>query len=108
MKMTMVTIQTNLEWRAKRSRSSNRWIGECQALNLSMEAETLDELHSLIPETIHLLMADLLGDNELDQYLREKGWQAVGVPARSDEDVEFNVPWYLVAEGARDTQRRAY
>ena len=61
-----------------------------------MEADSLDELHGLIPETIHLLMVDLLEDNELDRYLRDKGWQAVGVPASGDGDVEFDVPWYLV------------
>ena len=103
-----VQIQTKVEWRAQRSGSTNRWIGVCEALNLSTEAESLDGLHSLIPETIHLLMVDLLADNELDQYLRDKGWRAVGVPSAPDGDVEFDVPWYLVAEGARDSQRRRY
>jgi hypothetical protein len=103
-----ITIQTQVEWRAKRSATSERWIGECEALNLSMEADTLDELHGLIPETIHLLMVDLLEDNELDRYLKEKGWRAIGIPAKPDGDIEFDVPWYLVAEGARGSQRRAY
>jgi hypothetical protein len=103
-----VTVQAKVEWRARRSSTSARWIGECEPLNLSMEADSLDELHSLIPEAIHLLMVDLFEDNELDRYLRERGWHAVGMPAGPDGDVEFDVPWYLVAEGARDSQRRGY
>ena len=97
-----------MEWRAQRSPTSNRWIAVCDALNLSMEADSLDELHSLIPETIHLLMTDLLEDNELDQYLKDKGWQATGVPPLPERDVSFEVPWYLVAEGARGSQRGAH
>lgn len=103
-----VIIHTNVEWRARRGATGKRWIGVCEALNLSMEADTLDELHGLIPETIHLLMTDLLEDNELDRYLRDKGWQAVGIPTQPEGDIEFEVPWYLVAEGARDPQRRAH
>lgn len=106
--MAIVTIKANVEWHAKRSPTSDRWIGNCHALNLSMEADTLDELHSLIPETIHLLMTDLFAEDELDQYLRAKGWHAVNMPTRTDGDVEFDVPWFLVAEGTRDSQRSAH
>ena len=104
-----VTIEANLQWRAKRSTAGNRWIGVCEELNLAMEADSLDELHSLIPESIHLLMIDLLEDNELDQYLRDRGWRSTGVPAHKHAgDVEFDVPWSLIAEGARDLERRAH
>jgi hypothetical protein len=73
-----------------------------------MEADSLDELHGVIPEAIHLLMIDLLEDNELDKYLRERGWQALNMPSRPDGDVQFDVPWQLIAEGARGTERRAH
>lgn len=55
------------------------------------------------------MMIDLLVDNEIDQYLREKGWQAANLPARPDGDVEFHVPFELIAEEARlDSARRAH
>ena len=58
---------------------------------------------------MHLLMIDLYEDNEIDQYLRERGWQALNLPARPDGNVEFNVPFELIAEEARrDTARRAH
>lgn len=103
-----VTIKADLAWQASQSLTSKRWIGVCDELNLAMEAESLDELYTLIPETMHLLMVDLLVDNELERYLRDKGWQAQNMPSSPNErDVEFDVPWQLIAEGARGTERRA-
>jgi hypothetical protein len=103
-----VTIQANVPWRVYQS-ESKRLIGVCDALNLVLEADSDDELRSLIPEALHLLMLDLFADNELDQYLREKGWQALNLPARPDGDIQFDVPWHIIAEGARrDSQRRAH
>src|SRR6266508_1294623 len=97
-----VNIEAKVRWRAFRSPTSKRWIGVCDELNLSTEADSLDELHSLIPECIHLLMIDLLEDNELEQYLRDKGWRATNLPTRRPRGaIEFDVPWQLIAEGAR-------
>jgi hypothetical protein len=104
----IVAIEANIVWQAKRSEMSRRWIGVCDALNLSMEAESLDELHSVIPEAIHLLMVDLLEDNELDQYLRDRHWTASGVPQQTHGDVKFDVPWELIVEGARGSERCAH
>ena len=101
-----IQLKGNLEWKATQSKTSRRWIGVCEPLNLAMEAESLDELHSVISESIHALMQDLLSDNELDAFLRERGWSAT-FPAKVDpESVEFAVPWQLVAEGNRGSERR--
>jgi hypothetical protein len=104
-----VFINATLAWRAKQSTTSRRWIGICDALNLAMEADSLDELHGLIPESIHLLMIDLLQDNELDAFLRARGWQASNLPDPTEDDVQFEVPWELIAEGVRGGgERRAH
>jgi hypothetical protein len=69
-----------------------------------MEADSIDELHSLIPEAIHLLMVDLVEDNELDEFLQDRGWTA-----RRDEDgadFEVDVPWMLAVAGDADGQPR--
>jgi hypothetical protein len=110
--MTTVTIQTTqaqIQWLAHRSTTSKRWIGECQPMGLIMEADSLDELHSVIDEAMQLLLLDLLRDNELDQFLREHGWRAQDVPMEArPEDVKFSVPWELIAEGTRDSERRTH
>ncbi len=105
--MIKVTINTSVPWRVAQSTTTRHIVGVCDPLNLCLEADSEAELHSLIPEAIHLLMKDLFEDNELDKFLRDKGWQAVGLPARPDSDVQFDVPWHIIAEGARrDTERR--
>jgi hypothetical protein len=96
-------------WKWRRSSTSTRYIAVCDALNLCLEADSEEELKSLIPEAMHLLMIDLLADNEIDEYLREKGWQALNLPQQPENDVEFHVPFELIAEEARrDTARRAH
>ena len=79
-------------------------------MNLVVEAESLDELYSVIDEAIQLMLVDLLRDNELEQFLREHGWHARNVPLRvKPENVKFDVPWELIAEGAKnDSERRPH
>jgi predicted RNase H-like HicB family nuclease len=103
-----VEIQANVMWRAIKSNTSSRHIAVCDELNLCLEGKDEEELRSLIPEAMQLLMIDLLADNEIDAYLRERGWQAVNLPQRMNGNVEFNVPFELIAEDARlDSTRRA-
>jgi hypothetical protein len=77
-------------------------------MNLCLEASSLDELHGLIHESMHLLFFDLLSDNELVPFLKERGWRAVNLPAQPESDLEFDVPWELiVAGGASDSQGKS-
>src|SRR5262245_12205200 len=100
--VVQIVGRAQVQWRAQRQ-SSGRWSAVCQPMNLGTEADSLDELHSVINEAMQLLLVDLLKDNELEAFLREHGWQA-RVPAGVDPSaVEFNVPWQLVADGSRDS-----
>ncbi len=100
----------NIAWKVFQSPTSRRWIAVCDVLNLCLEGDSENELRSLIPEAIHLLMTDLLVDRELDQFLREQGWHALNLPAYPRGNIKFDVPWHIVAEGARqrDSERRAH
>jgi hypothetical protein len=60
--------------------ASGHWIAVCDPMNLALEANSLDELYSVINEGVHFLFQDLVKNNELDEYLRERGWQASGMP----------------------------
>ena len=108
--MSIIAIQVNgqVQWFARYSPSSRRWIGVCDPMRLTLEAETLDELHGVIEEGIQLMLRDLLEDNELEAYLREMGWSAAPIPhGQLPHNIEFDVPWQLVAERARDIARSA-
>jgi hypothetical protein len=99
--------QAKVQWRTTKSTASKRFVGVCDPMNLSIEANSLDELYSMIPETIHLLMRDLLDDNEIEPFLREIGWQFPGELPKATEDVRIQVPWELIVSGEMgDTARR--
>jgi hypothetical protein len=88
--------------------TSGHWIAVCDPMNLALEADSLDELYSVINEGVHLLFRDLLKDNELDQYLRERGWHAAGMPEGPvGDDIEFRVPWQMLVGAPNDIARSA-
>lgn len=104
--MTIIRVDTNLHWRAERGVQSGHWIGFCDALGITTEADSLDELHTLIPEAIHILMIDLVEDGELDGFLADRGWDSS--QESIDGDFEVRVPWYLVANGTNGQPRQAH
>lgn len=102
-----VSIQAKVAWQVSQS-APNRWVAVCEELKVATEGCSLDEIHSLIPETIGLLFGDLLISNELDSYLRQKGWQTA-TPLPSDaRDVEFDLPFQMITEGGRDFEHRPH
>lgn len=108
-KIERIEGKAQVQWRAQRNPASGRWIGICEAMNLVTEADSENELRSLIDETMQLLLGDLLRDNELEQFLSERGWRIRKPPAETDPaEVKFKMPWQLVREGQRDTQRRTH
>jgi hypothetical protein len=75
-----------------------------------MEAATLDELYGVINESVMLLMHDLLADNELETFFRQRGWQFSGLPAAPDpKDIEFALPPIeLIMQNMHGSERRAH
>ena len=105
----VIHVQSKLQWTAIVTESSGTWIAECEPLGLVVEGSTLDELHSLIEEACSLLFLDLFEDNELEMFLRRRGWEAHDLPSENVDDLEFSVPWELVADGPyRGSQRRTH
>ena len=106
-----IKIQANVIWRAKQSSTSKRWIGVCEMMNLALEADSVDELRSLINETMHVLFVDLVIDDELTEFLHARRWcNRCGAPEKAQaENVAFDVPWeLLVAGNARNSQHKAH
>lgn len=105
-----IKIDAKVAWLAKQTSSApERWMGVCEMLNIATEAESLDELHSLIPESIHLLITDLLEEDELDAFLREKGWRHTSdAPGGAPEDTIVSLPWQMIVEGNGDLERSAH
>ena len=109
MKTITIEVESTLHWTAVHT-ESGVWVAECEALGLTMEGDSLDDLHGVIGEACGTLFADLIEDDELDEFLRSRGWRASGLPdAPAGQEVEFEVPWRLVTPGgSHGTARRPH
>lgn len=102
-------IEGNVEWRYRFVEDANRWIGVCDTLDIVMEAESKEELHSVIPETLNLLFAHLIADNEFEALLRTHGWSASGKPAPVEtDDLEVVIPTNIIPEISDGSPRHAH
>lgn len=105
--MTLVRIQANLQWGVVHG-TGGAWIGICDPLKLTVQAQTWAELMEDIGLTLDAMLNDLLAANELPQFLRDHGWQPVGtIPARPEE-VRFDVPFFPAMMGANGPQGTVY
>lgn len=68
-------VNAQVSWRARRDPASDRWVGICDALRLTAEGETWDELLSVSSEILSALLTDLLEEGELDRFLTDMKWQ---------------------------------
>ena len=90
--MAVMHIDAEIPWRIDRA-DGERWVGICDPLGLTVESETWAELMEDIALTLDAMLNDLLSSNELDQFLRERGWTAHGTMRDSAEAVRFDVPF---------------
>ena len=101
MKNYQVNVRAQLVWEFRKTRAG-AMLGVCDALALTLQAETAEELRSMIDESLHYFFLDHFEEGTLDAFLRRRGWESdQALPARHDvmpEDLlRFNVPW-IVAE----------
>lgn len=106
----IIHVQGRFPWLVRRPSADRRWIAVCDPLNLAMEADTLDELYSVIHEALHLLMRDLLADNEIESFFRQRGWEISDIPqSNSADDVQFALPPIeLIMQNVHGSERRAH
>lgn len=101
-----VRVRSALSWQC--TPSQGNWVAVNDPLKLTVQGETWGDLMQNIADTLSLLLLDLLSENELDTFLRENGWQAMGqIPARPD-GVRFDVPFVPAMTGMDDSSRNLY
>lgn len=95
-------LKAQIAWRAMRDRKTQAWVGICDALKLTVEADTWSDLQQTIDEVQQALFSDLLTEGELERFLRDHGWSPVGpLPQRSEhERVRFDMPWALMRDAS--------
>lgn len=101
-----IEVTTHVQWQVERG-PSRHYVATCPALGLVMEDPTFEGLEASIEESVQLLMRDLLESNELESFLRQRGWRAMPQPPVHDgpNDVQFDVPYELLVRASRDSAR---
>lgn len=100
---TVVHINANLLWRFCRSREGS-YIGVCDPLKITLQADTFAELTEEINISLDALLRDVLGDGELEKFLRDQGWSVIGPFPHRPDDVKFDVPFSIEAAGNNGQQ----
>lgn len=101
----VIQVQANIEWRFFRARGGN-WIAICDPLGLTVQADTYASLMDTIAETLNGMLHDLVVSNELERFLRDRGWQSSSIPPQS-EGVWFDVP-FVTRTSDRDREAVLY
>jgi hypothetical protein len=92
--VTLVRVNANVPWQTKQAKSGN-WVAVCEPLKLTVQSETYADLMEDIGLTLDALLRDLVETDELNQFLREHGWQLMGaVPATKLKNARFDVPFH--------------
>jgi len=102
--VTTVQVQANLQWQCFRAKGGH-WVGVCDPLKLTVQADTWAELMEDIGHTLDAMLQDLLGSNDLDRFMRDHGWKTLNsIPSHSSNDVRFDVPFIPALMGEHGSQ----
>ena len=68
-------IEGKMHWRAAQDPESGYWVATCDMLGLNAGGETFEKLQECMAEVMEFLFVDLHEDGDLDEFLKEHGWE---------------------------------
>jgi len=86
------------------------WVGRCEELGISVQARNLDELKSVFEEAVELLIADLVEEGQLHEFLTSRGWKTKDMPNigyKEDRQIP-SIPWKMIAEFDSNDGKKAF
>lgn len=102
MNVVEIQVKSRVQWQVSKADRGTGYVAVCEPLALTLEADSLDDLESIIGEALQLLFTDLFLDNEFHDFLMARGWRAKDIP-EDDGDIEFQVPWQLLMNLGHDS-----
>lgn len=87
----VVRIDGQVQCNILQARGGN-WVAICDALKLTIQSDTWVDLMEDMAFTLDAILKDLLSSNELNKFLRDKGWKIVGRIPRHPTDMRFDLP----------------
>ena len=91
MSSEQVLIEAKLNYKVWRN-ERGLWIGVCDALQITTQADTWPEMVEAIQEDLDMIFQDLVDDGELGKFLADRGWSASGP---YDTETKFEIPFDL-------------
>lgn len=101
---TVIRINGQVRCNILRARGGN-WVAICDPLKLTLQANTWANLMEDIAFTIDAILKDLLSSNELNKFLRDKGWRLIGRIPDSRSDMRFDLPFIPAIKNSHGSQR---
>lgn len=93
---TRVQVEGNLQW-SYRKTAEGPFLAVCDALKITLEADTWSHLLEDMALAIDAILKEMFATNEFDHFLRDHGWNVVGPLPNQMTDVEFEVPFEIIA-----------
>lgn len=91
----MVRIKAELTWAVTQDPESGVYIGICEAVNLNAMGETFADFQQSASDALNLLLTDLFEDDELEQFLVDRGWSTETSLPDPNGVPTFDVPFNL-------------
>jgi predicted RNase H-like HicB family nuclease len=102
----VVRVDGQVGWHCVRG--NENWVAVCDALKLTVQAETWGDLMEDIGDTLDAVLKDLASSNELPQFLTSNGWHlATPLPAQLNSVQRFDLPFTTVV-GSRGPQANVH
>ena len=87
-----IRVECEIEWMITQS-ESGPWVGFCDALKLTAQADTWRGLMQDIAWAMESVFEDLLETGNLQKFLEERGWEATIPDRRDSQKVKFDIPF---------------
>jgi len=87
---------------------NGNWVAICEPLKLTLQADTWANLMEDIASTLDAIFRDLLSSNELNKFLKDKGWKLLGRIPRHTTDMRFDLPIIPAIIDSHGSQRQIH
>ena len=104
----IIQIDATVQWQYYREPEMGWYVGNCDALGLTIEGATHSEMIEMIQRAQDLMFRYLLESGELPQFLDRHHWAVQGAIPQSTQDARFELPFALIQDVAHGTPQHAH
>ena len=104
----VVRVKSDVEWAVVEG-TNGYWVGICEPLKLTVQADTYANLMEDIGLTMSAVLKDLIETDELHQFLQSHGWSLQGPYQGPYEKVDhFDIPFHTTRQSSYDSARQLH